>query len=207
MWSPTWARTEARGSRGRLHGSRTRCSRPGPRPRHDLKAYGQPRTATPAAAGDSRRLWCHRGSHPQRAPALLGLLPSPAPDDAGPRSGLCLDTAHMFAAGYAVHQTAGLASVVAELEAARPVYGAWGLIHLNDSALALRLQARPSRQPRAGGVGLRRPRPPGHASGASPTCPSCSRSPAPRATARARPRSALGQDNAAGGSRPAASAW
>jgi deoxyribonuclease-4 len=64
---------------------------------------------------------------------LLGLLPSPLPGDKGRRSGLCLDTAHMFVAGYALHQAAGLASLVGELQE-RDLLSRVGLIHLNDSS-------------------------------------------------------------------------
>jgi deoxyribonuclease-4 len=65
--------------------------------------------------------------------ALLELLPHPAPDHAGPQTGLCLDTAHMFAAGYAVHDTTGLTTLVSELEQC-DLLRRVGLIHLNDSA-------------------------------------------------------------------------
>jgi len=64
---------------------------------------------------------------------LLALLPQPVSGGTARRSGLCLDTAHMFAAGYALHQAAGLASVVGELEQA-DLLRRVALVHLNDSA-------------------------------------------------------------------------
>ncbi len=47
--------------------------------------------------------------------------------------GLCLDTAHLFAAGYPVHEAAGLEALIDELEQSR-LLSRVGLIHLNDSA-------------------------------------------------------------------------
>lgn len=80
---------------------------------------------------------------------LLDMLPEPATgagagagptmesgrgaSGAAPRFGLCLDTAHIFAAGYAVHEAEGLAALVEELDQRRLLYQV-GLIHLNDSA-------------------------------------------------------------------------
>ncbi len=59
----------------------------------------------------------------------------PAPNDSRCRYGLCLDTAHMFAAGYAIHEADGLDAVVAELEH-RQLLRRLRLVHLNDSASA-----------------------------------------------------------------------
>jgi deoxyribonuclease-4 len=56
--------------------------------------------------------------------ALLAALP--------PRCGLCLDSAHMFAAGYPIHTAAGLEQTVAELRDRRLLERVH-LIHLNDS--------------------------------------------------------------------------
>jgi deoxyribonuclease-4 len=71
---------------------------------------------------------------------LLGLLadagaPAAAAHSgsAESQSGLCLDTAHMFAAGYALHQQRGLAALVDELQQ-RDLLHRVGLVHLNDSA-------------------------------------------------------------------------
>jgi len=66
-----------------------------------------------------------------RDPAELGLVleclaGSPAP------IGLCLDTAHLFAAGLAVHTSSGLESLIAALKTAGCL-DAVRLIHLNDS--------------------------------------------------------------------------
>ncbi len=49
-----------------------------------------------------------------------------------PSCGLCLDTAHLFAAGYAVHTADGLEHLVEEL-GERGLLSSVGLIHLNDS--------------------------------------------------------------------------
>jgi deoxyribonuclease-4 len=70
--------------------------------------------------------------------ATPGPRPGPTPDAgaptalSAPRFGLCLDTAHMFAAGYAVHEAPGLAALVEELQR-RDLLRRVGLIHLNDS--------------------------------------------------------------------------
>lgn len=59
--------------------------------------------------------------------------PGADPPGAGPLDiGLCLDTAHMFAAGYAVHEAAGLEVLIDELRR-RELLRKVGLIHLNDS--------------------------------------------------------------------------
>jgi deoxyribonuclease-4 len=50
-----------------------------------------------------------------------------------PDIGLCLDTAHMFAAGYPLHEGKGLDSLVDELRG-RDLLARVALIHLNDSA-------------------------------------------------------------------------
>jgi len=69
-----------------------------------------------------------------RDPAELGLMleslaGSPAP------VGVCLDTAHLFAAGLAVHTSSGLRSLIADL-AASGCLDAVRLVHLNDSRTA-----------------------------------------------------------------------
>jgi deoxyribonuclease-4 len=48
------------------------------------------------------------------------------------RVGVCLDTCHAFAAGYALHEPAGYAELFAEVEA-RIGWDALGCLHLNDS--------------------------------------------------------------------------
>ena len=97
------------GDRHRLGHSRLRTS-----PR--LQPAGAGRTPAPAAPGDRRRVGGHRGRQPGRTGrccSLAGRLRR-----AG--LGLCLDTAHLFAAGYAVHQADGLEALVAELQPTRP---------------------------------------------------------------------------------------
>jgi deoxyribonuclease-4 len=49
-----------------------------------------------------------------------------------PHCGLCLDTAHLFAAGYAVHTARGLERLVEEL-GERNLLSSVALVHLNDS--------------------------------------------------------------------------
>jgi deoxyribonuclease-4 len=49
-----------------------------------------------------------------------------------PSCGLCLDTAHLFAAGYALHTASGLERLVKEL-VERDLLASVGLVHLNDS--------------------------------------------------------------------------
>ncbi len=53
-----------------------------------------------------------------------------------PRIGLCLDTAHLFAAGHPVHEAAGLEELVSGLRNRGLLDRVW-LIHLNDSASPL----------------------------------------------------------------------
>lgn len=53
-----------------------------------------------------------------------------------PGCGLCLDTAHMFAAGSAIHTPEGLDSLVADLDS-RSLLPLLRLIHLNDSRTGL----------------------------------------------------------------------
>ncbi len=65
--------------------------------------------------------------------SLLGLLTDSREDDARPQYGLCLDTAHMFAAGWPVHDEQGLAALMGEF-ARRDLLQRVKLVHLNDSA-------------------------------------------------------------------------
>jgi len=68
------------------------------------------------------------GRTPEECESLLSLLP----DD----TGLCLDTAHLFAAGYAIHTEQGLNSLLEELTE-RNLMERVQLIHLNDSKSSL----------------------------------------------------------------------
>ena len=52
---------------------------------------------------------------------------------AAPRFGVCLDTAHLFAAGYPIHEADGLENVVEELRGLG-LLSRLGLVHLNDSS-------------------------------------------------------------------------
>ncbi|MBN1320065.1 MAG: deoxyribonuclease IV [Thermoleophilia bacterium] len=67
------------------------------------------------------------GARLEELAALLASFPL------GPRIGMCLDTAHLFAAGYPVHEEAGLEKVMSELRDRSLLERVW-LIHLNDSA-------------------------------------------------------------------------
>ncbi len=63
---------------------------------------------------------------------LLATLDSESPT-AAPQFGLCLDTAHLFAAGYPIHQADGLEGVLEELRDLG-LLCRLGLVHLNDSS-------------------------------------------------------------------------
>ncbi|NLE73171.1 MAG: deoxyribonuclease IV [Actinobacteria bacterium] len=54
----------------------------------------------------------------------------------GPGIGVCLDTAHLFAAGVPIHTVSGLDRLICSLHKAKLV-GKVGLIHFNDSATGL----------------------------------------------------------------------
>ena len=64
---------------------------------------------------------------------LLTPPASPGPTLKSDDLGLCLDTAHLFAAGYALHELRGLEGFLAEMKQ-RDMLGLVRLIHLNDSA-------------------------------------------------------------------------
>lgn len=53
-------------------------------------------------------------------------------DVRSPSLGICIDTAHLFAAGYAIHEETGLEELIAELRELR-LLDRIGLVHLNDS--------------------------------------------------------------------------
>lgn len=64
--------------------------------------------------------------------ALLEAFSDTVPALADAEIGLCLDTAHLFAAGYAVHQTEGLDALIADLRCLGLLEKV-RLVHLNDS--------------------------------------------------------------------------
>ncbi len=68
------------------------------------------------------------GASPEELGRLLEVLPSGC--------GVCLDTAHLFAAGYPVQESEGLDAFLEELER-RVGLERLGLVHLNDSATDL----------------------------------------------------------------------
>ncbi len=80
---------------------------------------------------------------------LLAGLPC---ESDGPAFGLCLDTAHLFASGYPVHQPTGLEEVIAELERLG-LLPRVGLIHLNDSATPFASRSDRHEKPGAGHIG------------------------------------------------------
>lgn len=92
--------------------------------RKGLEAGGHEQTLPPllleTGAGSGRTV----GGRLEELAELLASLP--------PSCGLCLDTAHLFAAGYAVHTATGLERLVEEL-IERGLLASVGLIHLNDS--------------------------------------------------------------------------
>ena len=67
-----------------------------------------------------------------RTPAELGDLVGAFPEGLG----ICLDSAHLFAAGYAVDTVEGLDALLVEIER-HGLLGALGLVHLNDCKTAL----------------------------------------------------------------------
>jgi hypothetical protein len=74
---------------------------------------------------------------PSAGPGADGPADPPAGAQAGmglrsPALGICIDTAHLFAAGYAVHEKTGLEELIAELCQLR-LLDRIGLVHLNDS--------------------------------------------------------------------------
>jgi deoxyribonuclease-4 len=89
-----------------------------------LEAAGRDRTLPPllleTSAGSGRMV----GGRLQELAALLASLPV--------GSGLCLDTAHLFAAGYPVHEADGLEHIIEELRE-HDLLCKVRLIHLNDS--------------------------------------------------------------------------
>jgi deoxyribonuclease IV len=89
-----------------------------------LEAVGHDRSLPPllleTSAGSGRTV----GGRLQELAALLASLPL--------GSGLCLDTAHLFAAGYPVHEADGLEHMIEELRE-RDLLCKVRLIHLNDS--------------------------------------------------------------------------
>jgi deoxyribonuclease IV len=73
------------------------------------------------------------GSRLEELAALVEAL-GPAQSSQRPfETGLCLDTAHMFAAGYPLHEAEGLDSLMEE-SSSRGLLSRTGLMHLNDSS-------------------------------------------------------------------------
>jgi deoxyribonuclease-4 len=70
-----------------------------------------------------------------------------------PATGLCLDTAHLFAAGYPIHTPKGLESLIVDLQHLRLLTRA-GLVHLNDSATPFASRRVRHENPGAGHIGL-----------------------------------------------------
>jgi deoxyribonuclease-4 len=62
----------------------------------------------------------------------VAATPHPVPGSAAPELGICIDTAHLFAAGYPLHDETGLEELIAELRALA-LLDRIGLVHLNDS--------------------------------------------------------------------------
>ena len=109
----TWERGRRRGSSGWRRRS-TRCSRSSP----DAPV----RVLLENTAGQGSCMG-HRLEH---LAAIRDRVAEPA------RVGICLDTCHAFAAGYALHEPAGYEEMFAEIEE-RIGLAALGCMHLNDS--------------------------------------------------------------------------
>jgi deoxyribonuclease IV len=98
--------------------------------RCSVDAPALPTLLLETAAGAGNTL----GGRLEELAALLSL--GDAAGSLGARLGICLDTAHLFAAGYAVHQESGLVELVADLRALG-ILERIGLVHLNDSRTPL----------------------------------------------------------------------
>lgn len=66
--------------------------------------------------------------------------------------GVCIDTAHLFAAGYAVHEEAGLDDLITRLRSLG-LLGRIGLVHLNDSKTPLGAKRDQHQNPGEGLIG------------------------------------------------------
>jgi deoxyribonuclease IV len=84
------------------------------------------------------------GGRLQELAALLTSLPV--------GSGLCLDTAHLFAAGYPVHEADGLERMIEELHG-HDLLGKVRLVHLNDSMTPFASKRDRHQNPGAGQIG------------------------------------------------------
>jgi deoxyribonuclease IV len=69
------------------------------------------------------------------------------------QTGVCLDTAHLFAAGYAIHRADGLDQIIDGLERLQ-LLGRVGLVHLNDSGSPFASRRDRHENPGAGQIGL-----------------------------------------------------
>ena len=146
----TWGRARRRGSSGWRRRS-TRCS-PGS-PARPVRVLLENTAGQGSCLG-------HRLEH---LAAIRDRVAEPE------RVGICLDTCHAFAAGYALHEPAGYEEMFAEIEERIGLDGP-GLHAPQRLAAPLRLPARPPRPHRRGGDRPRRLRPPapGPAPGGGP---------------------------------------
>ena len=97
----------------------------GPRARGARRPTSSPGAPAGGAVPGRRRPW---GAARRNWARLLGALPDGC--------GVCLDTAHLFAAGYPVQEREGLDAFLEDLER-RVGLERVGLVHLNDSATEL----------------------------------------------------------------------
>ncbi len=132
-WSLTWGRTEAKA----LRTPSLAWQKP-PKRQRTAPAY-----RSPSWDASHRSLpYCSRQA-PARVRSLEAASRSSPPwwkrsgrTQSSQRpfeTGLCLDTAHMFAAGYPLHEAEGLDSLMEE-SSSRGLLSRTGLMHLNDSS-------------------------------------------------------------------------
>jgi deoxyribonuclease IV len=83
---------------------------------------------------------------------LAGLLAAVPPALEGTSFGICLDTAHLFAAGYPLHEAEGLEELVGRLTGLE-LLPRLGLVHLNDSATPFASRRDQHHNPGTGQIG------------------------------------------------------
>jgi deoxyribonuclease-4 len=89
------------------------------------------------------------GGSPEQLAAILAEMPSGA---GRPPFGVCIDTAHLFAAGYPIHESAGLQAFIEQLSGLR-LLDRLDLVHLNDSATPFGSRRDQHANPGAGHIG------------------------------------------------------
>lgn len=89
------------------------------------------------------------GGSPEQLAAILAEIPS---GTGWPQFGVCIDTAHLFAAGYPIHERDGLQALIEQLSGLG-LLNRLGLVHLNDSATPFGSRRDQHANPGAGYIG------------------------------------------------------